>query len=245
VSNSKEDFIDGRYKNINFATVYPDQVRRLFAGLLTGDIESFAPWAETVPGGTGIPNAGVTYPDWHGVAGLGTRPTGVKLVDPAFGFNEQLYAMVWGTMFFPTGFSRSFIDDARITALPTEQPSWPAAETYTFIDPATSITYRARTTGTEKLFGVDREKSIGARMLEWANNLEFDAYICATDAQGFFLLNADGTPKLVLGKDGKPQVNPATIGGDTNLKRYVANIETMRQLVGTFVVPLESALPTP
>ena len=246
VSNSKEDFIDGRYKNINFATVYPEQVRRLFAGLLTGDIESFAPWAEPAAGSAGmIPSAGVTYPDWHGVAGLGTRPAGAKLVDPAFGFNEQLYAMVWGTMFFPTGFSRTFIDDARITALPTEQPSWPGGETYTFIDPATSITYRARTTGTEKLFGVDRQKSIGARMLEWANNLEFDAYRCATDAQGFFLLNADGTPKLILGKDGKPQVNPDNVGGDTNLKRYVANIETMRQLVGTFVVPLDSALPTP
>ena len=245
VSNSKEDFIDGRYKNINFATVYPEQVRRLFAGLLTGDIESIAPWADPAAGGTGIPNAGVAYPDWHTAAGLGVRPAQAKLVDPAFGFNEQLYAMVWGTMFFPTGFSRTFIDDARITALPTEQPSWPAAETYTFIDPATSVTYRARTTGTEKMFGVDREKSIGARMLEWANNLEFDAYLCKTDAQGFFLLNPDGTPQLILDKSGKPQVNPDSVGGAANLKRYVANIETMRQLVGTFVVPLEDVLPVP
>ncbi|MDB4934831.1 MAG: hypothetical protein JWP87_1803 [Labilithrix sp.] len=244
ISNSKEDFVDGRYKNINFATVYPEQIRRLFAALLTGDIESIAPWAEAVPGPQGIPGAKLSYPDWHLVDGLGTRPAKPKLVDPAFGFNEQLYAMVWGTMLFPTGFSRTFIDDARITALPTEQPSWPATETYTFIDPATSIAYHARTTGTEKLFGVDREKSIGARMLEWANNLVFDAYICETDAQGFYLLNPDGTPKLKL-KNGKPQVNPDVVGGDTNLKKYVSNIEVMRQLVQTFVVPLESALPAP
>jgi hypothetical protein len=244
ISNSKEDFIDGRYKNINFATVYPEQVRRLFAALLTGDIESVAPYATTTPGPQGIPAATLTYPDWHVVDGLGTRPAKSKLIDPAFGFNEQLYAMVWGTMLFPTGFSRTFIDDARITALPTEQPSWPAAETYTFIDPATSITYRARTTGTEKLFGVAHEKSVGARMLEWANNLVYEAYVVETDAQGFYLLNADGTPKLKL-KNGKPQVNPDVAGGDTALKRYVANIEVMRQLVGTFVVPLESSLPSP
>ncbi|MBC7017993.1 hypothetical protein, partial [Salmonella enterica] len=110
------------------------------------------------------------------------------------------------------------------TALPTEQPSWPAAETYTFIDPATSITYRARTTGTEKLFGVDHEKSVGARMLEWANNLVYEAYIVETDAQGFYLLNPDGTPKLKL-KGGKPQVNANVPGGVTALKRYGANRE--------------------
>jgi hypothetical protein len=40
-------------------------------------------------------------------------------------------------------------------------------------------------------------------------------------------------------------VNPDVVGGDTNLKRYVANIEVMRQLVQTFVVPLESSLPAP
>jgi hypothetical protein len=219
-------------------------VRRLFGSLLTGDLESFAPSADAAAGGTGHPGANLTYPSWLTVDGLGTRPAKPKLVDPAFGFNEQLYAMVWGTMLFPTGFSRTFIDDARITALPTEQPSWPATETYTFIDPATSITYHARTTGTEKLFGVDREKSIGARMLEWANNLVYTAYLVETDAGGLYLLNPDGTPKLKL-KNGKPQLNPDYPGDDAVLKRYVANIETMRQLVGTFVVPLESALPAP
>ena len=244
VSNSKEDFIDGRYKNVNFATIYPEQMRRLFGTLLTGDIETMAPWSDPVAGTGAIPNGALTYPAWSLATGLGTRPATPKLVDPAFGFNEQLYTMVWGTMFFPTGWSRTWIDDTRITALASEQVSWPALETYTFIDPATSITYKARTTGTEKLFGVDHEKSAGARMLEWANNLVYEAYVVETDAQGFYLLNTDGTPKLKL-KDGKPQINPDIPGGDAALKRYVANLEVMRQLVSQFVVPLESTLPSP
>ena len=244
ISNSKEDFIDGRYKNVNFATIYPEQTRRLFGALLTGDTEAIAPWAETVPGSAGIPAAKLTYPSWHLADGVGTRPAKPKLVDPAFGFNEQLYTMVWGTMLFPTTWSRSFINDARITALASEQIGWPALETYTFIDPATSITYKAHTTGLEKLFGVDHEKSIGARMLEWANNLVLEAYIVDTDAGGFYLYNPDGTPKLKL-KNGKPQINPDFPGADAALNRYVANIETMRQLVTTFVMPIESSLPAP
>lgn len=240
ISNSKEDFVDGRYKNVSFATVYPEQTRRLFAALLTGDIESFAPWAEA--GSGGIPSASLVYPAWHEPKGLGTRPATPKIVDPAFGFEEQLYAMVWGTMFFPTAWTNQFIDDSRITARAGEQISWPAAETYVFVDPVTSITYRAHASGTEKLFGVDKQKSIGARMLDWANNLVYEAYVVDTDAQGYYLLNADGTPKLKL-KDGKPQLNPDFPGADAALRRYVANIEIMRQLVSTFVRPLDSLSP--
>jgi hypothetical protein len=240
ISNSKEDFVDGRYKNVSFATVYPEQMRRLFGALLTNDIESYAPWADATGGGT--PSATLNYPTWHDPTGLGAQPANPKIVDPAFGFNEQLYAMVWGTMFFPTSWTTNFVDDSRITALATEQLSWPTAETYTFIDPATGITYRAHTTGTEKIFGVDREKSIGARMLEWANNLIYEAYLVETDTQGYYLLNTDGTPKLKL-KSGKPQLNPDYPGADVELRRYVSNIEVMRQLVRTFVRPLDSLTP--
>jgi len=244
ISNSKEDFVDGRYKNVNFATVYPTQMRRLFAALMTGDVESIAPWAEVGAGQTGIPSAGLAYPAWHLPNGLGTRPAGAKLVDPAFGWNAQLYAMVWGTMFLPTSWSRTFIDDARITALASEQISWPAAETVTFVNPETGITYRAHGSGTEKLFGVDHEKTVGARMLAWANNLVYEAYVVETDTAGYYLLNTDGTPKLKL-LAGKPQLNPDFPGADVVLQRYVANLEIMRQLVTTFVTPLESATAGP
>ncbi len=238
ISNSKEDFIDGRYKNVNFATVYPEQTRRLFASLMTGDIESYAPTADAQAAAGGIPSASLAYPAWHLVNDNGVRPAKAKLVDPAFGFEEQLYAMVWGTMFFPTSWSNRFIDDSRITALASEQISWPAAETYTFVNPETGITYRAHAAGTETLFGVEKQKGIGARMLEWANNLVYEAYVVQTDAAGDYKLNPDGTPMLKL-TNGKPELNPDFPGADAALRRYVANIEVMRQLVSTFVRPLD------
>lgn len=242
ISNSKEDFVDGRYKNVNFATIYPSQMRRLFGSLLTGDADTYAPWAQ-VGTGAGTPGADVAYPAWRTVDGLGTRPTSPKLLDPIIGFNEQLFMMTWGTLFLPTAWNDDFIKDARITALASEQISWPATETYVFVDPATSITYRAHATGTEKLFGVDKQKAVGARMLEWANDLVCVAYLCQTDAQGFILLNLDGTPKLKLDAQGKPQVDPEQPGGVGALKRYVTQIDVMRQLVSTYVRPAADTLP--
>ena len=237
ISNSKEDFVDGRYKNVNFATIYPDQTRRLFASLLTGDVETFAPWAGPTSGG-GIPSTDLVYPKWSLRDGLGTRPATPKVVDPGWGWNEQLYAMVWGTMLFPTTWSNQFIEDARITATANEAISWPANETYTFVDPATGLVYKAHATGTENLFGKPRQKAVGARMLDWANTLVYEAYVVQTDASGNYLLNADGTPRLAL-TAGKPRVNPDFPGADAALKRYVANLDAMRQLTRTFVQPLD------
>src|SRR5204863_8046345 len=67
ISNSKEDFTDGRYKNVNFATVYPEQMRRLFGALLTGDYAQYAPAAvggAPAPGSK-TPEANLVYPPWH------------------------------------------------------------------------------------------------------------------------------------------------------------------------------------
>jgi hypothetical protein len=246
VSNAQEDFVDGRYKNVNFATIYPDQMRRLFGSLVTGDADVYAPWqdgsAQPPGGGAAI----INYPAWHASADLGTRPAKARLLDPTFGWNEQLYTMVWGTIFLPTAWTQDFINDARITALASEQITWPAAQTIVFVDPVTNTTYRAHTTGTETLFGLTRERTVGARMLDWANTLLCVAYTCQTDAQGNILLNTDGTPKLKLdAKTSAPILNPDYPGGDAALKKYVTNIDVMRQLVTTFVRPLEDSLPNP
>ncbi len=242
ISNSKEDFLDGRYKNVSFATIYPEQIRRLFASLLTGDLMSYAPWVSTTTPGGPIPTGELTYPAWYRADGAGTRPAAAKIVDPAFGFAQQLYAMTWGTIFFPTSWTDRFIDDARITTRAGEQVGWPIADTYTFVNPETGLTYRAHTTGTERIFGVDHQKSIGARMLEWANELLVSAYVPETTPAGDLVFNPDGTPKLKL-TAGRPTLNPEYPGADGALRRYVMNLEVMRQLVTTYVRPVDEALP--
>lgn len=245
VSNAKEDFTDGRYKNVNFATVYPEQVRRLFANILTGDLVSFAPWATAV-GGNKTPDGALTYPTWHDLKGLGTRPAKAMVVDPDWGFNEQLYTMVWGSIYFPTTWSQSWIEDARVTALSGEQISWPANETYTFYNPKTGRTYRAHASGTESLLGATHQKGIGARMLEWANKLVFLSYVCEVDNKGGPVPNPDGTPKLILDGKGHAQLDPTATSTAAALQKFVDNVDILRQLTSTFSRSLDDgSLPHP
>jgi len=234
ISNSKEDFTDSRYKNVSFATVYPEQVRRLYNALLTSDYEAFAPYVVTPPGAKDAPLAALRYPNWHAAGGPPARPNSGKIVDPNYGWNEQLYAMVWGAIFFPTNWSMSFIHDARIAVKPDETPNWPAAEIYAFYDPKTGLTYKAHTSGWETALGIDREKSAGARMLEHANTLVTWAYKVQTDAADNIVYNPDGTPALLLDADGRPQLDPDYAGAESELRKYVDSIDLFRQLTATF-----------
>ncbi|MBW2527315.1 MAG: hypothetical protein JRI23_24245 [Deltaproteobacteria bacterium] len=234
ISNAKEDFTDSRYKNVSFATVYPEQVRRLFNNLLTGDMETYAPWVDPPVTPNDTPLAALEYPDWHAVDGPSPRPAGVLLADPNHAWNEQIYAMVWGAMFFPTNWSLQWVHDARIAVLPSEQPDWPADEVVAFYYPPTGLTYRAHSTGTESIMGLTRQKAAGARMLEWANKLMTLAYLVDRDVGGEPIYNPDGTPVLLLDVDGKPQLDPANPGAPAALARYVDTIDTMRELTAHF-----------
>lgn len=247
ISNSKEDYTDSRYKNVNFATIYPKQMRRLFSSLMTNDYDIYAPWVEVPLNGDETPDGTLIYPTWHDPDGLGTRPATAQLADPNYGWNNQLYAMVWGTMFFPTNWSQDFVNDARITVKDSDQVNWPAAETLVFYDPVSGLTYRAHTSGTETLLGQVREKGTGARMLAWANRLLALTYLVTRDVDGNPVLNPDGTMQLILDVDGKPQLDPARPDGvEQALRKYVDSIDLFRQLTATFEQPLgDGDLPQP
>ncbi|MBI5488676.1 MAG: hypothetical protein HY905_15185 [Deltaproteobacteria bacterium] len=234
ISNSREDFTDGRYKNVNFATIYPEQVRRLYANLLTGDLDSYAPWVVVPSDPADTPLGTLRYPAWHDPLDLGTRPAAALLADPNHGWNERLYAMVWGAMYFPTNWSQSWIDDARITTLAADQVGWADAETYTFRDPASGKTYRAHKIGTEDVLGATHQKGVGARMLEWATRLLMLAYRVERGPLGNPEFNADGTPVLEAGPDGRPIPDDTHPGAIAALQRYVDDLDIFRQLTSTF-----------
>ncbi|MBI5499159.1 MAG: hypothetical protein HY907_02880 [Deltaproteobacteria bacterium] len=234
ISNSREDFTDGRYKNVNFATIYPEQVRRLYANLLTGDLDAYAPWVVVPSDPPDTPLGTLRYPAWHDAADVGTRPAAALLADPNHGWNERLYAMVWGAMYFPTNWSQSWIEDARITTLAADQVGWADAETYTFRDPASGKTYRAHKIGTEDVLGTTHQKGVGARMLEWATRLLMLAYRVERGPLGNPEFNPDGTPVLEVGPDGRAVPDDAHPGAVAALQRYVDDIDIFRQLTATF-----------
>lgn len=243
ISSSKEDYTDSRYKNVSYATVFPEQVRRLYTNLFTGDLATYAPWVEPV-GGTADPSS-IQYPQWINRDDSGPRPADPYYVDPNIGWNTQLYAMVWGSIYFPTDWSSKWIHDARIVT-PFDNPGWPDAETVRFHDPETGVTYEAHSTGTEDIVGYDVQRGAGARMLEWANWLLTYVYEVELDIDGTVLLNPDGTPILVLDIDGNPIPLGTYPGADAVLRQYVDTIDIFRQLTATFEHPLyEGGLPEP
>jgi hypothetical protein len=202
---------------------------------MTNDYPSYAPYY--------VGNA-IQYPQWHSSTPP-TRPNGAQIIDPNVGFNEQIYAMVWGSIYFPSNWSNSWIDDARIVALQGESITWPANETYAFYDPKTGITYKAHTSGTETILGDVHQKGVAARMLEWANKLTCLGYICQMNGN-VPACNGDGSPILILDGQGHPQLDPQGGTIPSTLASYVQNIDIMRQLTATFIRPLDDGnLPQP
>jgi len=153
---------------------------------------------------------------------------------------------VWGAMYFPTNWSQSWINDARITVLTADQAGWPANETYVYYDPPSGMTYRAHAIGTETLMGGDHQRGIGARVLAWANHLLTYAYLVQRDAGGNPVLNPDGSPILLRDAAGRPQKDPTHVGADAVLQKYVDTIDIFRLLTAEFSRALdESDMPQP
>jgi hypothetical protein len=245
ISNSKEDFIDGRYKNVSFATVYPEQVRRLYNALLTGDYDTFAPRVRGLAESELNPPAfPVLYPEWSSPSGPPAMDAKAQLVEPSYGWNERIYAMVWGSMFFPTNWSYDFANQAKLAVLPSEVPDWYDDEIRAFYDPKSGLTYRARSTGTEQLLGHPREKAAGARMVEWANRLLAEAYKVERDGSGKPRLDAFGTPILIWDANGHAQPDETHPGAAAVLQGYVDQMDMFRQLTSNFTQPLGD-LPQP
>lgn len=246
ISNSKEDFTDSRYKNVSFATVFPEQIRRLFTSLMTNDYDTFAPWVVVPANPEDTPLGALQYPSWHSVAGPGPRPANAKLVDPNYGWNVQLYAMVWGSMFFPTNWSQSWIDEARIAVTAADQVNWPAEETYAFREPVSGMVYRAHATGTETLSGQLHQRSMGARMLEWADKLAAQAFLVDRDGQNVPLRNADGTLRYQYDAAHRPRPDPGAPAAAGALQKHIDTVDMMRQLTSLYERGLSSwDLPQP
>ncbi len=243
ISNAKEDFVDGRYKNVNFATVFPQQVRRLYNNLLTDDLAMFAPRAKGLDKiKTNPPTVPLLFPTWSDKNGLGSFPNGAELVAPNWGWNERVYAMVFGAMFFPTNWSNDWVNQARIAALASDQPAWPDNEVYAFFDPKSGMNYRAHSSGSETLLGATVQKSAGARMLEWANRLLAIAYDVKRDASDKPILDAFGRPVLALDNTGHAKILNSAAAA--TLQSYVDQIDMFRQITAVFAQPLDD-LPKP
>jgi hypothetical protein len=236
VQNSKEDYVDGRYKNLNFASVYPNQMRRLFANVMAGDPMTLGPYINNGTGGLSKDGYGtVRYLPWEKYDA--TQPSTIALaypansvvLDPLVGFEEQIPLMIYTAWFGSTNLTNDTISQMRIwTPDGKESVTIPVSETVRFRDPYTGVVYVARTYGTETVNSLRGpvQKTMGARMIQYANEMlvkaGFPSAGTVTDKDGVSYPNYN------------VNANPADYQTAQKLKGFVSNLEFGRLLANYF-----------
>jgi hypothetical protein len=235
LSNAKDDYIDGRYKNLNYASIYPNQVRRLFSQILQNDPMTCGPYV--VKSANAASKDGVwrvQYLPWekYDAADAATTalnyPSDAVVLDPLVGWEQQYRTLINLFWFGRTTLTMDVIDQLRIftpggTDAVTLQPN----EQIRFADPLSGIIYYARTYGREIINprAGAVEKSMGARMLQYANKLAAQTFMVhATDEAGQQTYEKDASGQYVCADASLCVANKA------KLQAYVANLDVVRQL---------------
>ena len=249
VSNAKDDYIDGRYKNLSYVSLYPDQVRRIFSNLMAtqsatleldqGTVAQIFTAAPYVVPGAGGANATETvqYLPWdkydpNDPSTLELQyPPGAVLLDPLVGWEQQYPALMHLFMYGRTSLSMDLVDQVRILSpgdpgsgalLPSQQVR--------YRDPLTGLEYLAQSYGTEWVnpaIGFQVEKGIAARMLQQANFLAQQAYQVTQPpdpATGELTYDRDANGNAI------PLATQSAMDMATMLKNYASNLDITRKL---------------
>jgi len=249
ISNAKDDYIDGRYKNLSYVSLYPNQVRRIFANLMAAQsatleldqgtvaqIFTTAPYVIPGAGGANVTSP-VQYLPWdkYDTTDPSTLelqyPPGAVLLDPLVGWEQQYPALINLFRYGRTSLSMDLVDQIRIMSpgdagssslLPNQQVR--------YRDPLTGIEYLAESYGTEIVnpnLGYPVQKGIAARMIQQANYLASQSY------QVTQVPDPD-TGELTYDTDSQGNVIPLTTQAAadmaTILKNYASNIDITRKL---------------
>jgi len=183
IFNQEQDYIDSRYLNLNFASIYPQQVRRFFTAFMAGDPMTLGPYITTPTaqlGPTVAPQ--VQYLDWTNYSATTPLdyPAGATVLDPLVGWERQYPGLIHLATYGSTNFSSAVHDQMRIFSPgDISTTDIPVSECRFFVDPVLGTVYAAQSFGTETIntaLGYPVEMSIGARMLQYANTLAVAAY---------------------------------------------------------------------
>lgn len=204
VSQSRDDFVDGRYRNTSFATLFPEGVRRLLANSLT-EHDEIKGWRVASQNGKPSVDAqgNLTQPmgfrAWwpkaapetcwttqgrlicqefpRDIAVPSDAPAESIAIDPEVGFEIHKFITMFSMINLPESWKLNWVDMMRIWQVGTDTaPGFPDSETIAWRDPLSGQLYIAHTYGTEEIDGKTVQRGIAARVLEWLNTLTAQAY---------------------------------------------------------------------
>jgi hypothetical protein len=256
ISSSRGDFHDPRYRAVSIADVFQDGFRRWLGNNLTNDDAIKGPRVRTNGNNrpevdaASLPTAGLGWTAWWPKDGIeacfpgpeaiscrtpnDTNPipgaNGTLAVDPQVGWEQQKFAIAMTLMYLPENQKMEWLNQIYIFNK-GDDPGF--ANRLEFHDPNGEI-FIAKTIGTENLYGKTVQKGIGARVLEWANELLNKGYQTTSVTQ-----NGQTWYVPVIGTDGKAVVKHPTTGAPVascaqnpacvQLERYTPIIRFVRQ----------------
>ncbi len=230
ISDSRRDFLDGRYRAVSLADLFPDGYRRWLANNLTGD--TFIKGARVAADAAGkplmdsdgYPTMGIGWTRWaattpsvcfqsasslgvpDGNAGLQCAtnpPANTAVLDPQVDWEQQKFLIAYTLLYLPENQQQWWLQQMNVWELGSDSdPGF--ANRLEFHDPTGKI-YIAKTFGKETIFGKPVQKGIAARVLEYANELMDQAYVTTPGPD----LDGDNKPDWfvpVFNDDGTPKV---------------------------------------
>ncbi len=157
---------DIRLFELNFYTMFPDQMIRLMGGLLAEDYNDVAPIVST--GGTTIVRPQIAQISAAKRSAEFTLDAAHQPVDPQDHFTIQLWAAVQTIAQFPATYDQRYMDYARLWVDGSQEAITTTSPTVTFQDPFSGETYRAlsfdctaNTTGTSQTNGLVASIGVG------------------------------------------------------------------------------------
>jgi hypothetical protein len=253
ISNSKEDYLDGRYKNLNYASIYPQQIRRLFTQVLQNDPMTLGPFVSLSQQTGGLASDGrtarVQYLPWEKFDVTDSTTTQLDymkdavILDPLIGWEQQYRMLIDLFIYGGTTLTMDFVDQLRIYSPGgVDTISIAPEQQVRYRDPATGIEYVAKNYGTEVFnsrAGYDSAKSMGARMIQYANRLAASVYrldpinpVDHVTGELNYEKDSVGAP-ICKGAPSSPE-ETACIAAGITLKKYSSNLDTVRQLTAIF-----------
>ena len=217
ISSDRSEFVDGRFRSVSMADVFPEGYRRWLANNLTNDASIKGPRLRVnrrgeVDTDEGLfPTQPIGWISWWGSApracfpgqnaifcdsfgdenpssfGASTSEETIA-IDPQVGWEQQKFLIAWTMMYLPENQQQWWIDQLRLWELGVDAD--PGFEHRIEFHAPQGKTYIARTFGTEVIFGQRVQRGVAARVLEYANDLLARAYEVTPGPD----LNGDDTP---------------------------------------------------
>jgi len=221
ISSARNDFLDGRFRSISMADLFPEGYRRWLANNLTNDAEIKGARLRSDRDGNvavnaeGFPTSAIGWTSWwgstprvcfaganatlcdtYGAEGQGrfgnANTVFTVTIDPQVGWEQQKFLIAWTMMYLPENQQQWWIDLMRLWEFGKDAE--PNFERRVELHHPEGKTYVAKTFGKEQIFGKTVQRGVAARVLEYANELMAKAYV-TTDGPD---IDGDGAPDWVL-----------------------------------------------